>query len=78
MTKKNELLNFCNYNLNNNNILQINTLINNEKKCIMAIHVPKERTIEIITNNFDDELLGSMPNDTVIHSIQDWKVVNRE
>lgn len=78
MTKKQELLYFCESNLNNtNNKLQITTLMNDVSTCVMGIHASKTRTIEIITNNFDDELLGSMPNDSVIHHIQTWNVIPR-
>lgn len=78
MTKKQELLDYCELNLDNTtNMLQIETIMNNDTPCFMSVGASKARTIEIITNNFDDELLGSMPNDSTVHQIQTWNVIPR-
>jgi len=76
MTKKEELLIFCESNLDGSkNKLRLFTIIDDNQQCFLSINTPKERTIEIITTKFDDELLGSMPNDSVIHQIQSWEIV---
>jgi dTDP-D-glucose 4,6-dehydratase len=75
MTKKETILAFVETNVNGtDNILQINTVIQDTREsCRMTIGASKARTIQIITENFNDELIGSLPNDSVTHEIQGWE-----
>lgn len=87
MTKKEELLEFANSTLDNQtNILELSTEITAVSdgseiavgsECYLKIGTSKQRTIEIITLNFNSELVGSLPNDSKVHKINSWNVVPR-
>lgn len=73
MTKKEEILKFIEESLNDSNQLQLQTIIQETNEmCVMTIGATKPRVKEILSNNFNDELLGSMPNDQTIHKIESW------
>lgn len=78
MTKKEEILSFINESLDSSSYLCFYSVIQETKEnCSMVVGATKARTLEIFTNNFDDELLGSMPNDSVVHQVISWDVVPR-
>ena len=76
MTKKEELLDFIETNINTTNTLQIHTIITSiNEPCTMIISVRKERMTIIFTENFTDELIGHMPGDITTHNIVSWEAV---
>jgi len=79
MSIKEQLLLFINDNVDDTNYtLKINTIIQNTgQNCFMTIGAPKTRITQIITENFNEELQGSMPNDSFTHQILSWEVVQR-
>jgi len=87
MTRKEELLEFIETNIDDiANMLLINTYIiyspvveiaTVSSLCSMGIKTTKDRTTTIITNYFDDDLIGCMPHGTVFHVIDSWEVTIR-
>jgi len=75
MTKKDELINFVTKELDDTtNVLRLKTdfVGLDAGSCTICIGASKPRTIEIITDNFDDELVGALPTDTKVHHITSW------
>ena len=78
MTKKEELLEFVELNVDEFCTLQFNSIIQQTgESCTMTVGTRKERILTIITENFTDNLVGHMPNDSVIHEILNWTVIGR-
>ena len=45
--------------------------------CYMFIGTTKERIKEILLQNFTEDLVGHMPNDTTVHRILEWSAAPR-
>ena len=78
MTKKEELLVFIQTNVNELNTLKFYSVIQQTgENCSMVVGASQNRIAQIITENFDDNLVGNMPNDNVIHEIHSWEICER-
>lgn len=80
MTQKESLLLFLN-NMDDTQILRtVEMIVNAPEESLLnpfdagnkTWHTTKEDMINIITNYFDDELIGTAPNDTKTIKILDW------
>lgn len=78
MTKKEELLAFVNANVSVTHTLKFySTIQQTNESCLMIVGASQTRIAQIITENFDDNLVGNMPNDNVIHEIHSWEICER-
>ena len=86
MTKKEELLNYIEHQItDNNNLRTVERIViaGENSKILNAFdagnkswYLPKSVLKEIIINGFDDDLIGQIPNDSNVIKILDWEVIN--
>jgi hypothetical protein len=88
MTKKEEIIDFASTVLEDEkNILQLSTeLVEVDpnsgltagESCVIEMHARKQRVLAILSDNFNDELIGTLPHGVKIHQIISWTVLPKE
>jgi hypothetical protein len=88
MTKKEEIIDFASTVLEDEkNILQLatelvevdsNSGLAAGESCVIEMHASKSRVLSILSENFNDELVGTLPHGVKVHQIISWTVLPKE
>jgi len=84
MTKKEEFIAFINSNVNDTNKVQVVEMVLSSAESDSVnyfdaghktFNTDKDTLIDMLTIGFDDNLIGSLPNTTVVTHIFAWRVI---
>lgn len=78
MTPKEQMIAFVDAYVNDEVSVQFRSLMPaTGETCYMFIGASKECIKEILLQNFSEELVGHMPNDSTVHQILQWSAAPR-